>query len=277
MKTDETRQEDVEKTPFRMKYIVSVVLPLFFIAVFVFIVYAIDQSYPIAGDTVIRQLVGEMLHKEPNNLNTSDFRNITELDLSGQTIEDIRLLKKFTNLRELDISRLKVPVVRTPVWKTILIKVRVIKKTPPGIRTRGIVKTNLLNLRPLRNLSKLETLNLNFTPIESLAPLSGLKNLTELDIYGTPVFELEPLRRLPNLKTLNVGQTQITDLKPLRKLNNLHRLHIYNTKVTDIEPLRDLPNLTYLDIRNCTNILFNQVDDLQKSMPKLVIFDGREE
>ncbi|MBN2588472.1 MAG: hypothetical protein JXA96_01315 [Sedimentisphaerales bacterium] len=278
MKNAELLPKNVTNRIFRMKYVVSVFLPLFFLVVFVFIVYAIDQNYPTSGDAVIRQVVGQMLNKDPNSLDTKDFRSITELDLSGQTIEDIRLLKKFKNLCKLDISSLKVPKARTPLWKTILIKIHVIKKQTPQVLFRSPKKEEItfLNLRSLRNLSKLEYLNLNFTPIENLGPLSGLKNLTTLDVYGTHVFDLGPVKELSNLKILNLGQTKITNLKPLQELTKLQRLTLYDTAISDIEPVKNFPNLIYFDIRKCNNILHNQIDDLQKKLPELVIFDGRE-
>ena len=275
MNTNGTLQEGFEKNSFHMKYILSIALPLFFVAIFIFIVYTMNQSYSTSGDAVIRKIAGQILNKDPNSLGTKDFLEITELNLSGQTLEDIRLLKKFKNLRELDISRLEVSVAKIPVWKTILIKIHIIEKPVPG---RGGIneKNNLLNLQPLRYLSRLEELNLKFTPIESLAPLSGLKNLQNLDIFGTGVFDLGPVGKLSNLKYLNLGQTKISDLKPLRDLSKLQRLNIYDTKISDIEPARNLTNLIYLDIRKCSNILYNQIDDLQTSLPELVIFDGRE-
>ena len=297
MKTDKTLQNQAEKSPFRMKYIFSIVLPLLFIAVFILVVYTINQNYSTSGDTVIRSVVGQILQKDPNSLNKKDFLQVTELDLSGQTIEDIRLLKEFKNLRKLDISSLKVPIPKIPLWKNILIKMHIIKNPSPQIlflnaqrgitgKTKNVTKSQrmivkappktYLNLRPLKNLSKLETLNMNISPIESLDALTGLKNLTELDVYGTDVSDLGQVRKLSNLKTLNISQTKISDISPLEDLSKLQRLTIYKTDISNIDSIKNLSNLTYLDIRKCNKILHSQIDELQECLPELIIFEDRD-
>ncbi|MBN1973487.1 MAG: hypothetical protein JW787_07590 [Sedimentisphaerales bacterium] len=272
MNDDETLQEEVKKKVSGLRYAIpSIVIMLLFLTVFICVVYILVQNYPASGDSVIRLVTGKMLKKDPNSLDSKDFLTITTLDLSEQTLPDIRLLRKFRNLKELNLSRLKIPRTEMPKWKAILVKMHIIKVTTVGSRN-SLTEASLLNLRPLKKLTNLETLNLNYTPIESIAPLSSLKKLTELDIFGAGVFDLKPVGKLSNLGILNVGKTKITDLKPVQKLTKLHRIHIYNTDIADLKPLMNLSNLDYVDMRKCKNITDSEVENLQQSLPKLVIF-----
>ena len=83
--------------------------------------------------------------------------------------------------------------------------------------------------------------SLGFADESRLTSLSAVKNLSALEtlaIDDTPVSDITPLQNLAKLRVLYLNNTQVTDLSPLKDLTNLERLHLSNTRVTDLSPLR---------------------------------------
>ncbi|EAC7083567.1 hypothetical protein AF306_13020 [Listeria monocytogenes] len=125
------------------------------------------------------------------------------------------------------------------------------------------------NIKPLKNLIKLETLNLNAgLVLYDLSPLSSLTNLTNLFLEANRISDIRPLANLTNLKTLNLNANSISDLSPLEHLVNLTKLDLYYNLISDVSPLSSLTNLTSLQLAN------NRINDLSSlgTLAKLNIF-----
>lgn len=124
---------------------------------------------------------------------------------------------------------------------------------------------------PLANLTSLEAVNLEGTPVSDLTPLAGLSRLRRLDLTGTKVTDLNSLRQLPKLGSLTLDNTAVVDLEPLRgtgliylsvancpisnidplcDVRELDHLYLDNTNVVDITPLLDLPRLHVVGLKN---------------------------
>ncbi len=144
------------------------------------------------------------------------------------------------------------------------------------------VAENIVDLKPLSNLTKLEYLDLdqNYTiedispinklinlktlilfsnPIKDISGLSNLINLKELDLNLTPISDITPLTNLVNLEILSLGGTLSNlsiSLEPLRNLTKLKQLTLYDHSITDITSLQNLTDLIYLALsyNNLTKI-----------------------
>ncbi len=92
-----------------------------------------------------------------------------------------------------------------------------------------------------------------------------------IDLEDRFDFDLSPIANLSNLEILDLKGCPIKSLKPLSKLKNLNMLDISNTPISDIEPLKKLTNLQQVMMLGCKNITDEQVEDLQKALPKLKI------
>ncbi len=102
---------------------------------------------------------------------------------------------------------------------------------------RGI----LSSLAALKDL-KLNFLNCSFTRVSDLSPLQGMP-LQRLNCAFTHVTDLEPLRGM-SLSVLNVnGNPQLKDLSPLSGMP-LTVLQCQGTRVTNLSPLQDMPLTT---------------------------------
>ena len=98
------------------------------------------------------------------------------------------------------------------------------------------------SFEPLRNLTSLETLNLNYTSINDLSPLTPLVNLRDLELANnTRITDISSLKHLQRLERLILGRKNVTDFTPLTELKNLKPLDMEGTPVTagDKQMLRD--------------------------------------
>ena len=72
-----------------------------------------------------------------------------------------------------------------------------------------------------------------------LEPLRELTRLQTLYLGSTQVSDLEPLRRLTQLKVLWLGHTQVSDLRPLVKMKGVTIWLDAGQQVTIPEELKD--------------------------------------
>jgi hypothetical protein len=111
-------------------------------------------------------------------------------------------------------------------------------------------KLKLKDLSPLADLTALQILDLDNTPVNDLAPLANLRALRRLDLDGARVTDLAPLANLAALERLDLDRTLVSDLTPLANLTALKMLWLNGTQVTDLTPLSNLKALEWLDLRN---------------------------
>ena len=149
----------------------------------------------------------------PNPAVLQDFTSLTELDLSGTSISDIRPLARLIQLTTLDLSG-----------------------------------TSISDIRPLAQLTQLTGLDLSRTSISDIRPLAQLTQLTTLDLSGTSISDIRPLAQLTQLTGLDLSRTSISDIRPLAQLTRLIRLYLSGTSVSDISPLASLTGLTGLQL-----------------------------
>ena len=134
-----------------------------------------------------------------------------------------------------------------------------------------ISQKELSDIKPLEKLSNLQILELNTVAVRNIKPLSGLVNLKRMSLINTQVSNLQPIKGLAHLQSLRLVDSQVSDLEPLKGLTNLQNLYLSLTQVSDLEPIKGLKNLVELWLEHCNNITDQQVEDLQKALPKLTI------
>ena len=175
MNSDSTEkfQKETGKKSSRRKVIVTVIiLPVLLIFLLVLFLSKLESVYPQVGAEVIRKEAAIIIGVEPNELNDEDFEKIEVLNLSRKTICDIKLLEKFTNLKELNLSFLAVPKTKKPKWMTLLAKFNIYNSS----------QSKVIDLSPLKNLTNLRKLELRMTAVKNIKPLARLKNLEILKI-----------------------------------------------------------------------------------------------
>ena len=101
--------------------------------------------------------------------------------------------------------------------------------------------------------SNLEELHLSKNPITDLRPLANLTTLESLHLWNvspnTPHLDLHPLASLINLEELSLENNRISDISPLENLKKLQRLHLMHNHIADVSSLAELTELQTLWIK----------------------------
>ncbi len=110
MKNDTDIRQD--KKPSHRKYKVAAVLIFLYILCIVSYDFFIPKRAKVDSDTIIRAVAARQLNKDVDKVTDKDLKSITKFVLVDRTMEkyyitglqiiDINLLRKFSNLRELD-------------------------------------------------------------------------------------------------------------------------------------------------------------------------------
>lgn len=252
---EESREiiKESTKKPARRKYIITIVcFVLLVIGTFAAAIIRWEQKSDQESEKIIRQIVAEQLNKDSNELTEKDFAKITFLTLREQELSDIKVLKKFTNLKQLYLLNIKYPANNIPKWMSYLGKIGII----------NLSKRFSINLGPLKKLTNLQTLWITDSQVSNFKSLKGLTKLQDLSLYGTDISDCEPIKRLTKLRELCLEWTQVSDLKPLKELTKLQILKLRYTLVSDLEPLKELKSLNSLYI--------SDYSDIRKFPPNLI-------
>ena len=110
-------------------------------------------------------------------------RNVTELDLSNQSLSDISNLTLLSELEKLTLRGDNLENIYSLQWII-------------SLKHLDLACNKIQDATPLASLYQLETLNVSSNSLTSIAPFVGLTNLKELDLSGNniPQEELERLR-----------------------------------------------------------------------------------
>ena len=105
-----------------------------------------------------------------------------------------------------------------------------------------------VDLSPLQNLTKLQTLGLRYFRPNSLSPLQNLSELTELQLTSGDISDISALQNLTKLTFLQLGGNEIDNVSPLQNLTSLNELRLAGNRIGDIGALQNLTELTSLDL-----------------------------
>ncbi len=238
----ETEQNKKEKKPSKRKYIIAAVCFLLLIVFALGFAAFNNNSKPDPkSERIIQKAVAaRLMINNPKSLTDVSFKKIESLSIAGTELRDIQLLEKCINLRQLTLQNIKFPDKDKPVLMKLLAKLGVY----------DLKEKFVIDLSPLAKLTNLESLELSRMPIKDIQPLSNLVNIQQLWLINVPISDLEPLRGLTNLISLDLS---------------------YSDQISDLEPIKTLISLQELRIQNNIKITNEQVEDLQKALPKCEI------
>jgi Leucine-rich repeat (LRR) protein len=144
-----------------------------------------------------------------------------------------------------------------------------------GVETLDLKNNRISNISPLGDLKGLKKLWLNHNLIVDISTLKELKNLETLDLENNRISNANPLEVLTGLRKLNLGNNRISGMFFL-KLDILGVLDLSNNEITDIyirSPLNGLDEL-YLNKNQIKKIeLFSDKYNSLRSL-KLIDISG---
>ena len=109
-------------------------------------------------------------------------------------------------------------------------------------------ENEIVDLKPLAGLKRVQYLALGRNKITDLSPLKELKAMQLLDLSGNSIKDIVPLRQMENLRTLYLAQNQLKNLDPVAELTKIWSLDASGNQLTDAGPVGKLRWLTTLDL-----------------------------
>lgn len=222
------------------------------------------------NDSNLESLIKDKIGVYDRNIQVSDLKNISSLNLTNQNITDITGIEKCQNLISLDLSYNNISDI-SPLLKL------------DGLKDLNLNNNMIEDISYISNLFSLRQLNLRdnkITDIDHSRDLTKdkdkdennyedydlisentfkrLTNLTHLDLSnselhrwdGNNINNLSNLKDLTNLVSLNLTGTGITNLDDLKNLMELNSLYMGNNEIRNIDFIKNFGSLTYLDISN---------------------------
>ena len=157
------------------------------------------------------------------------FKNLKELYLIEENIDDLTGIEELINLEELNINGNHITSIEQVSKLTNLVDF-------------DCANNNIKDLSPISNLINLEILSINDNHIN----LSSLKNLTKLrKLYASScdISDISILANLKDIEYLSLCSNNINDIKVLKDLQKLMYLDLYRNNVSDITPLEKFTSI----------------------------------
>lgn len=190
----------------------------------------------IPDENLKKALNKELNQDEDSKITKAQMESITQLYLFDLQIESLEGLQYCINLNKLDI-----------------------------------MKNNITDLSPIKELDKLAYLNIGQNSITDISSLSNLVKLEVFYSFGNNLTDLTPLKGLVSLNELGFDGENIKDISVLSGLTSLNAM--VNTSVSNVSPLKNLPSLDFLLITDSPVSDLSSLKELS-SLKTLVIASG---
>ena len=177
----------------------------------------------------------------------SELSDLTWLDVSGTSIEDLSPIRNLNKLEVLHAS-------------STLIEDLSALKYNITLEELEVANTNVEDLGVLSSLRNLQKLNLNNTQVSRISNLKTCPNLTTINLGGTRIANIGILQELVQLKNVDISNTSVRDLGPLRNLKDLQSLNISGSAVSNLLALSEMENLREL---YCSNTSISDLTPLK--------------
>ena len=187
--------------------------------------------------------IREIVSLEP----LSEMSDITWLDISGTSVEDLSPVRNLNKLKVLranstlieDLSALKynITLEELEVANTTINDLSVLPSLR-NLQKLNINNTQVSRISNLKSCPNLTSVNLGGTRIANIGILQELEQLKNVDISNTAVRDLGPLRNMKDLQSLNISGSAVSNLQALSEMENLRELYCSNTSISDLTPLK---------------------------------------
>ena len=174
------------------------------------------------------------------------------------------------------------PLTREESAKVIEAAIRKAAKKPTGKLTKvDLEKVTSLYLafreltevpKGLEKLDQLKTLFLNDNKLTDVTGLEKLDQLKTLHLRDSQLTNVKGLEKLTQLTRLSLDENKLADVTGLEKLTQLKFLNLDYNQLTDVKGLEKLTQLTHLLLNNNPDLTKAQIAELQKALPKCVIY-----
>lgn len=171
--------------------------------------------------------------------------NLESLNLEGNIFKDLHLLKKFNNLKSLDVSQCNVDGYLDFDFLKSLTKLEFFRFDDNTNKIK-----NFYSVRFCKNLKKI---SFEYSNLDSIKGLEYCKHLEWINATCCNIKSLSSLRKLNGLKYVYLQNCGITNIEPLRNQVNLIELDLYDNPIDDISPLINVLRIEYLSLGGYRN------------------------
>ncbi|AMN30631.1 leucine-rich repeat domain-containing protein (plasmid) [Clostridium perfringens] len=198
-------------------------------------------------DKNLKRVLNKYLkQEESSDISVGQLRTIENLTTGAENISNISGLEYCTNLKFLNISNHR----EADKNKYNDIKDISVLKNLKKLEVLNMENNKISDLTPISNLENLIQIDASGNNINNISEISKLKNLTKLFLYDNNITDISAIKNLKNLKILSLSNNCISTLAPLKDLKQLQSLDASNNRITDLEPLKDLYKLSVLTLNN---------------------------
>jgi Leucine-rich repeat (LRR) protein len=135
----------------------------------------------------------------------SRLTHLQRLDIYTSGELDLLPLRSLTKLSDLEIMGL--PSSFSDLNALLILDNLSVTGDLDDLTRLVLAHVKIADLHFLERTKKLESLQLNFSPLSDIAIIGTLTSLKRLDIAGTGIVDIAPLLALPNLRVLGIQQT----------------------------------------------------------------------
>lgn len=159
--------------------------------------------------------------------------------------QNISSLEPLVNLKNLNMLRLSSPVI---YWYNKY-------EEQPTENTK-----HLKDVSVLKNLTKLENIELSGFNIDDISWINNLKHLKIVKLSRNNITDISSMKGLENIKILDLSRNNITNISAIRDMNNIEELYLYKNSIRNIEAIFPNEKLKNLDIS------YNKISKLPKNI-----------
>ena len=224
------------------------------------------------NDDALELAVANALGKTNGPVSKDEILELTELNISGQQIEDLTGLEEALNLERFEAQSTTIgsfgPISELPNLTWLDIRNTTIPDGDlsflegiTGLEFVDFRGTGISDISNIALLTSLQEIYLRDNNISDLSPLSDLTQLIYLNIHTNPITDLTPIAGLVNLEILIMRNVQTGNegLEVIKNFNKLWRLNARNTGITDLTILGEMMAAGALQ-DNPAELIFADVD-----------------
>ena len=196
-----------------------------------------------------------------------ELKNLSTIILADNLISDISFLNELPNLINVNLGHNKITDInqtgnlknlislnlnQNPIVDSDFSIIGNLKK----LKSLSLGGLNLTDISFIAELHDLDYLYLNDNQISNISAVKNLKKLMTLFLNGNKISDVSMLGNLTNLNSLYLGWNKISDISSFKALTNLTRLSLDSNQISDISVLKYLTKLKSVDLG------WNQIDDI---------------
>jgi len=193
---------------------------------------AADKVFPDAKLEAVIKAILKKKQAKTDKINEADLKNIFFLEAPGKGITSLSGLEKCPNLALINLS------------KNTIVDLKPLAGLK-NVQSLDLSGNKIADVASLAKLEKLQYLQLEGNQIAKLDGLAGLKKLSALYLSKNKVASVAPLKGLGKLSSLYLDGNQVADLSPLKDLKWVANLALRNNQVKDLGPLAGMTELRY--------------------------------